>query len=620
VTGTTATNIFFIYQNKGCTLKGARIDQLTCTLPLLFFFYNSYKTQRIKAKFGKLNYYTMTRHWEPSHFDHGQLPALQEATKLDPVFCKLLLQRGLNKAEAANQFFHPKLKELHDPFLMKDMYVAVGRINKAIANQEPILIYGDYDVDGVCSVAMFFSFLEEYHHTLLYYIPDRYREGYGISMEGIHFANENEVKLIITIDCGIRAVDQIAMANTLGMDVIVCDHHLTGPVIPDALAILNPQQADCNYPFPSLCGCGVAFKLAQALCMANEWPAENYLQLLDFVAIATACDIVPVLDENRVLVYWGLEQIKNTKREGLLALLTLSQRGDPLSVSDLVFGIGPMINAAGRLGDAKESVLLLLTKDDEEANNQAAWLHQQNENRKAIDQQTVKEAILLLENEDNSDKIIVLFQSNWHKGIVGIVASRLVDRYQKPTIVLAESAGLAVGSARSISGFDVNALIGKCDHLLTTYGGHKYAAGLTLPLENVAPFKEEIEKILATEEMPTPSIKYALELPLEKIDFDLYEQLQQFAPFGPGNRNPVFVSKSVSLYSTPRLLKKSHLQFSINIPSNNSIKCIAFNQADSLMILQEESPFDICYNLMENNWNGIRSLQLNIKGIRRQAE
>ncbi len=567
----------------------------------------------------KLNHHTMTRNWEPSHFDEGQLPVLQEATKLDPVFCKLLLQRGINSSKATNRFFKPELKELHDPFLMKDMYVAVGRINKAIANQEPILIYGDYDVDGVCSVAMFFSFLEEYHHSLLYYIPDRYSEGYGISMEGIHFANENEVKLIIAIDCGIRAVDQIAMANTLGMDVIVCDHHLPGSVIPEALAILNPQQTDCKYPFPSLCGCGVAFKLAQALCITNEWPAENYLNLLDFVAIATACDIVPVLDENRVLLYWGLEQMKTTKREGLIALLAISQRGNPLSVSDLVFGLGPMINAAGRLGDAKESVFLLLSKDEEEANNQAAYLHQQNENRKAIDQQTVQEAILLLEKEDNPGKSIVLFQSNWHKGIVGIVASRLVDRFQKPAIVLAESAGAAVGSARSISGFDVNALIGKCDHLLTTYGGHKYAAGLTLPVENVDPFKEEIEKILTDEEMPVPSIKYALELPLEKINFDFYEQLQQFAPFGPGNRNPVFVSKSVALYSTPRLLKKSHLQFSINSPSNNNtIKCIAFNQADSLMILQEDSPFDICYNLMENNWNGIRSLQLNIKGIKRK--
>lgn len=561
----------------------------------------------------------MTKIWEPSHFDQGQLPTLLEATKLDPVFCKLLLQRGINEPKAANHFFHPELKELHDPFLMKDMYVAVGRINKAIANQDSILIYGDYDVDGVCSVSMFYSFLEEYHHNLLYYIPDRYNEGYGISMEGIHFANENDVKLIIAIDCGIRAVEQVKMASTLDMDVIICDHHLPGPIIPEALAILNPQQSDCNYPFPSLCGCGVAFKLAQALCTANEWPEENYLELLDFVAIATACDIVPALDENRVLLSWGLKQIKKTKREGLLALLTLSQRSDPLSVSDLVFGLGPMINAAGRLGDAKESVLLLLSKEEDEANNQAAYLHQQNENRKSIDQQTVQEAILLLENEGNLGKAILLFQSNWHKGIVGIVASRLVDRFQKPTIVLAESAGAAVGSARSISGFDVNALIGKCDHLLTTYGGHKYAAGLTLPIENITHFKNEIENILATEEMPTPKIKYALELPLEKINFEFYEQLQLFAPFGPSNRNPVFLSKSVSLYSTPRLLKKSHLQFSINAPSDsNTIKCIAFNQADSLMILQEESPFDICYNLMENNWNGIRSLQLNIKGIRRQ--
>lgn len=558
----------------------------------------------------------MMKHWEPIPYNEGQLDALKQMVDLDSAFQKLLLQRGINSPESAEQFFNPSLKNLHDPFLIKDMYVAVGRINKAIAKEEAILIYGDYDVDGVCSVSMMHDFLELHHPNLLYYIPDRYTEGYGISMEGIHFASENEVSLIIAIDCGIRAVAQAAMATTLGIDLIICDHHLPAETLPDALAILNTQQSDCNYPFPSLCGCGVAFKLAQALCISNEWPDEQYLELLDIVAIATACDIVPLLGENRILVFAGLQQIKQTKRAGLEALLHISQRGNPLTVSDLVFGLGPMINAAGRLGDAKESVLLLLSKNEEEANAQAAYLHQQNENRKAIDQQTLQEAIALLEKENENSKSIVLFQSNWHKGIVGIVASRLVERFQKPAIVLAESAGAAVGSARSIAGFDINNLIGQCEELLTTFGGHKYAAGLTLPVDNIAPFKKKIEQLLEVEDMPLPHVKYAFELPLEKIDFDFYERLQQFAPFGPGNRNPVFITRSVTLYGNPKLLKKSHLQFSIVLSSGEGLKCIAFNQPEHLTILKEENPFDICYNLMENNWNGIRSLQLNIKDIK----
>ncbi|MFK7809647.1 MAG: single-stranded-DNA-specific exonuclease RecJ [Saprospiraceae bacterium] len=562
----------------------------------------------------------MIKHWEPQPFDNSNLPTLMSETKLSPLICQLLLQRGITSSADTKRFFDPKLSELHDPFLMRDMYVAVGRINQAIASQEPILIYGDYDVDGVCSVSMMYHFLQKHHQDLHFYIPDRYQEGYGISMEGIHFANEHEVKLIIAIDCGIRAVEQVAFAKKLDIEMIVCDHHLPGEQLPEAIAILNPKQANCDYPYKELCGCAVAFKLAQALSITNEWPTDNYLQLLDLVAIATSCDIVPLLDENRILVHQGVPLIEKANRTGISALLKISQRTKPISVSDIVFGLGPMINAAGRLGDAKEAVYLLLSQNEEEALEQALYLHQQNEERKLLNQEMARDAIVLLEKEDDSRKSIVLFQANWHKGIVGIVASRLVDKYHKPAIVLAESAGTAVGSARSISGFDINALIGKCSDLLTTYGGHKYAAGLTLPLENVTPFKERIEELLETEQLPEPAIKYALELPLKEINFEFYEALKKFAPFGPTNRNPVFLSTSVYLHSEPKVLKESHLKFQVtNDNTKETLSCIAFNQADALPLLQEREPFDVCYNLMENNWKGIRSLQLNIKAIRRST-
>ncbi|HHS96020.1 MAG TPA: single-stranded-DNA-specific exonuclease RecJ, partial [Phaeodactylibacter sp.] len=382
---------------------------------------------------------------------------------------------------------------------------------------------------------------------------------------------------------------------------------------------LNPQQAGCNYPFKTLCGCGVAFKFLQAVCITQEWAAGEYLSYLDLVATATACDIVPLLDENRVLVYFGLKRLEENARVGFRALIQISERSLPLRVSDLVFGLGPMINAAGRLGDAKESVRLLICTDVQEAQTQARHLQVQNENRKALDQQILNEAIGLLEKKALGNSI-VLFDTRWHKGIVGIVASRLVERYHKPTIVLAESAGQAVGSARSVPGVDISSLIGKCDSLLTNYGGHKHAAGLTLPIENVPALQKKIEALLSEETIGDVIIYIAAHITLAEISFELYEKIQSFAPFGPSNRTPVFATEKVLLYGTPRLLKRSHLQFEIISTTGKRYRCIAFSQAHHLSILQEDSPFDICYTLMENNWNGIRSLQLNIKDIRRSEE
>ncbi len=557
----------------------------------------------------------MTKLKQNAPVDAFALAELQRATGLDELFCNLLLQRGITTAAGAHQFFHPDLDHLHDPFLMKDMYTAVGRLNRALDQGQSILIYGDYDVDGVSSVAMMHSFLSDHSSQIQYYIPDRYREGYGISNEGIHFAIDHNIDLLLAIDCGIRAIDQVALAKKHGIDTIICDHHLPGNELPEALAILNPKQANCKYPYDGICGCGIGFKLIQALCMANQWPEESYYSLLDFVATATACDIVPLTGENRVLVHFGLQQLEQTQRHGFNALLQISQRGTPLSVSDLVFGLGPMINAAGRLGDARESVRLLLAQNETEANHLAVLLQHQNETRKSIDQRTVKEATELLQQESPDTKGIVLFQPQWHKGIVGIAASRLVERFRKPAVVLAESNGQAVGSARSIAGVDISHIIGQCAELLTTYGGHQHAAGLTLPIENVPALKEKVELLLQDQPPPPPTLPYTTLLPLNKIMPAFYQTLRRFAPFGPGNRNPVFLATNVELYDTPRLLKKRHLQFRVTQNESDPFKCIAFNQPQSLSILQEASPFNIYFNLQENNWNQQSILQLNIKRI-----
>ncbi len=560
----------------------------------------------------------MKKQWLLPKIDAKEIADLQKQTGLDEILCQMLIERGVKSPKAIETFFEPKLKDLYDPFLLKDMYIAVGRLNKALESGEKILIYGDYDVDGTTSVAMLYTFLEPYHDAIDFYIPDRYKEGYGVSTEGIQYAVDHEIALIIAVDCGIRAVDQVAVAKSHGIDFIICDHHLPGNEIPDAIAILNPQRADCDYPFKGLCGCGVVFKFIQGFAIANEFAEESVFDLLDFVAVATACDIVPLLDENRILMHFGLKSINQTNHVGFNALMLESKRKPPMTVSDLVFGLGPMINAAGRLSDAKQSVKMLLAHTDEEARNYAKQLFYRNEERKEMDRELVAEAekLILAMPDWESKRSFVLYQPHWHKGIVGIAASRIVDKFNRPTIILTKNDGNLVGSARSISGVDIHQAIGNCSNLLLNFGGHQYAAGLTLEENNLNEFRDRIESQLSeySETKQVPEIKITGELELDKISAGFFKRLKQFAPFGPGNRNPVFVSRQVSDTGGSKLLKGDHLQLQIVKDDSRVYKCIAFGQGDYFYDIQK-GPFDICYNLQENTWMNKTTLQLNIKDI-----
>ena len=560
----------------------------------------------------------MKKQWVLPETNEQMVADLQKQTGFDPILCSMLYHRGILSEDDIGGFLEPNLQNLHDPFLLKDMYVAVGRLNKALETGEKILIYGDYDVDGTMSVAMLYTFLEPYHEAIDYYIPDRYKEGYGISMQGIEFAIENKVELIIAIDCGIRAVEQVAHAKANGIDFIICDHHLPGKELPNAVAILNPKRLDDTYPFKELCGCGVAFKFIQGFAAANEFSEDSVIDLLDFVTVATACDIVPLLDENRILMHFGLKSINQTKHVGFRALIRESGRKSPMTVSDLVFGLGPMINAAGRLSDAKQAVKMLLAHSDEEASNYAKQLFYRNEERKEMDRELVKEAeqLILAIPDWELKRSFVLYQPHWHKGIVGIAASRLVDKFNRPTIVLTKSEGFLVGSARSISGVDIHQAIDSCADLLVNFGGHQYAAGLTLAEENLVAFQDRLETQFSQfeETKQAPKIKVESEIELKQVSFDFYKQLRKFAPFGPGNRNPIFVSRGVSDTGNSRVLKGDHLQLRIKKGDSEVYKCIAFGQADYFSDIQKR-PFDICYNLQENTWKNKTTLQLNVKDI-----
>ena len=560
----------------------------------------------------------MKKQWLLPKTNRKELADLQKQTGLDEILCQMLIERSIKSPDDLDAFFEPKLENLYDPYLLKDMYVAVGRLNKALKSGEKILIYGDYDVDGTTSVAMLYTFLEPYHDAIDFYIPDRYKEGYGVSIQGIQYAIDHEISLIIAVDCGIRAVDQVAHAKSHNIDFIICDHHLPGSQLPNALAILNPQRLDCTYPFKGLCGCGVVFKFIQGFAIANEFAEEAVLDLLDFVAVATACDIVPLLDENRILMHFGLKNINQTTHVGFNALIRESGRKTPMTVSDLVFGLGPMINAAGRLSDAKQSVNMLLAHTEEEAGNYAKQLFYRNEERKEMDRDLVNEAekLILAMPDWESKRSFVLYQPHWHKGIVGIAASRIVDKFNRPAIILTKNEGNLVGSARSISGVDIHQAIGNCSDLLINFGGHQYAAGLTFEEKNLTEFRDRIETQLSQydETKQAPKIKVAGELELEKINDGFFQKLRKFAPFGPANRNPVFVSRQVSDTGGSKLLKGDHLQLHITKDDSPVYKCIAFGQGDFFYEIQK-GPFDICYNLQENTWMNKTTLQLNIKDI-----
>lgn len=562
----------------------------------------------------------MKKRWNLLSTDPTIVQHLQDVLKIHPVFCQLLVQRGISTFEEARQFFRPSLEELHDPFLMKDMNLAINRISLAIQKNEKILLYGDYDVDGTTSVALLFSFLKKYHSDLDYYIPDRYKEGYGISFAGIDYAKQNGISLIIAMDCGIKANEKVKYAQGFDIDFIICDHHLPEGELPPAVAVLDPKRADCPYPYKELSGCGITFKLVQAFIEQHSLEMSELVELLDFVVISIACDIVPMLGENRTLAFFGLQQLNETKRLGLQSLIEVSGRQFPLNVNDIVFGLGPMINAAGRLADARQSVRLLLSKDKTVAKENAQALHQSNQKRKEFDAQIVQEAKMLLEENENLDqqKSIVLFQPHWHKGIVGIAAARIVESHHRPTIILTESNGLAVGSARSVKGFNIHHAIKKCEHLLENFGGHAHAAGLSIATDKVDLFIKKFEEVVQAtivEDDLQPEVNITAVLDLKNITPQFWNILRQFAPFGPQNRNPVFATKDVKDTGFSRLLKGNHLKLQMKQDGSEVMNGIAFGMGDYFPEVQNQQ-FHICYTINENNWRDKISLQLNVRDIR----
>lgn len=553
--------------------------------------------------------------------DEEQVKSLSSSIKINEVLSSLLIQRSYTTFDEAKAFFRPHLGQLHDPFLMKDMEKAVNRLSEAIFNREKILIYGDYDVDGTTAVALVYGFLNRYHKDIGYYIPDRYDEGYGISEAGVLWAAENEFSLIIALDCGIKAVNKARLAKSLGIDLIICDHHLPGDELPDAYAILDPKQPDCKYPFDGLSGCGVGFKLLQAFAIQNSVDLQELYLYLDLVAVSIASDIVPVTGENRVLTYFGLRKLTSSPLPGLKALKQLAGLKEEVTVSKIVFGIGPRINAAGRMDHANIAVRLLLARNDEEAEELAAQLDQKNTMRKGFDESITKEALALLEEADLVQKSFstVLFKGDWHKGVIGIVASRCIERFYRPTIILTQSDNKATGSARSVVGFDVYEAIAECADLLDQYGGHKYAAGLTLNIDNLEAFKVKFEEVVARKikpDMLEPQVEIDLAIPLEAINFKFYNILKQMAPFGPGNMQPVFVSTNV-IAKSARQLKDIHLKmFLTQENSRASVEAIAFGFGEYYDVISNGTPFHVAYTLEENEFMGNKSLQMHVKDIR----
>jgi single-stranded-DNA-specific exonuclease len=547
--------------------------------------------------------------------------ALSKAINLNKVLTSVLVQRGINSYEEAKRFFRPQLSYLHDPFLMKGMDLAVKRIQTAIELNQKILIYGDYDVDGTTAVATVYSFFKQRYPQLDFYIPDRYTEGYGISFMSIDWASNNDFSLIIALDCGIKSVDKIAYANNKGVDFIICDHHLPGDEIPAAIAVLNPKQLDCTYPFKELSGAGIGYKLIQGYAIQNNIPSIEVERYLDLGAVSVASDLVPILDENRVLAHFGLKKLKQQPNNGLKALLEAYPDKPEFGVNDIVFFIGPRINAAGRIADAKDSVRLMTADSMEDAKKIAYQVNQHNIERRTFDQSITEHAFELIEKDPGfiDRKSTVLFHNEWHKGVIGIVASRLIEKYYRPTIVLTESNGMATGSARSVEGFDLYGAIEACSELLDQYGGHTHAAGLTLKLENLSKFIEKFETVVAkniVERSLTPEIEYDVEIPLRTITPKFFSVLKQFSPFGPGNLNPVFMSKNVWDVGDATIVGNNHLKLSLTQEEGGRIfKAIGFGLGEHYDKVSQGISFDICFTIEENHFNGHVNLQLNIKDI-----
>lgn len=555
--------------------------------------------------------------------DSAVVVHLSKELGLNADLATILALRGVATFEEAKDFFRPALAQLHDPFLMMDMDKAVERIAKAWENGEKILVYGDYDVDGTTSVALLYSFLKDKGEAG-FYIPDRYGEGYGLSEKGVRFAKENGYSLIITLDCGIRAEAMAKLVNELEMDLIICDHHLPGENLPEAAAILNPKQSGCEYPYKELCGCGVGFKLAQALSIKYDFPLEEVFKHLDILSVAIAADIVDMRGENRILSHFGMELINTHPRMGIRKMLEQRKGNGPLSVSDMVFTLGPKINAAGRIGSGETAVSLLISDDDKVAEDIHHQISEFNQTRRGLDTGVTEEALEILSKDESSlsKKSMVLYSDTWHKGVVGIVASRMVDRYYRPTIILTGSEEMVSGSARSVVGFDIHHAISECSDLLEQYGGHQMAAGVTLKKENVKPFQDRFEEVVSgmiTEEHLTPVLDIDEEISLTRITDKFVSVIKQFAPFGPGNLNPVFRSNRLIAMDVRKVgAEDKHIKLSVADPfhHNRQVEAIAFNLGQHYEAIADGGQFDLAYTIEENHWNGRVTIQLNVKDIK----
>lgn len=554
-------------------------------------------------------------------YDEGAVNLLQEEVKVSQTIARLLSQRGVSTFEEARSFFRPSLDQMHDPFLMADMDKAVNRLTEAIGSEQKILIYGDYDVDGTTSVATFYGFLNSFYDRLGYYIPDRYKEGYGVSTEGIEYAKENGYSLIVTLDCGIKAVDKVQLANDLNIDVIICDHHMPGEELPAAHAVLDPKRLDCSYPYKELSGCGVGFKLLHGFCLQSDIELNELYDYLDLLAVSIASDIVPITGENRVMAHFGLKKLNSAPRPGLKALIEFNKVQTNLTISSVVFGIGPRINASGRMGHAGAAVELLLADTEESARQLADSINDKNDARRDFDSSITEEAIAMIETDEGfgEAKSTVLYKEDWHKGVIGIVASRCIDKFYKPTVILTESNDMVTGSARSVRGFDVYEAICECSDLLEQFGGHMYAAGVTMPIDNVQAFKERFEEVVArkiTDDQLTPCLKVDSIMRLEEIDQRFYNIVSQLAPFGPQNLQPVFVSENVHATNV-KVLKEQHLKFIVRQEGTNvAYDVIGFGFGEYSDLIDSGMRFNIAYTVEENEFRGHKSLQLFVKDIK----
>ena len=558
--------------------------------------------------------------------DPENVAQLSAELGIDPVLASLLVTRGVHTFEEARSFFRPSLSALHDPFLMKDMDLAVARLEKAVASQEKILVYGDYDVDGTTAVALVYSFIRRLTSSVDFYIPDRYDEGYGVSKKGIDWASDNGFTLIITLDCGIKAIDKVKYAADKGIDLIICDHHLPEEEIPAVAAVLDPKREDCTYPFDDLSGCGVGFKLVQAYSQKNGLPFESLLPLLDLLVVSIASDLVTVVGENRVLAHFGLKRLNEEPRIGLQAMINLAnlEQGH-VTIDDIVFKIGPRINAAGRMESGRLAVELLTAETEEAAVTIGSQINDNNNERKSIDREITKAALDMVQDGTccSSENAVIVYGPDWNKGVVGIVASRLVEAYYKPAFVLTKSNGFVTGSARSVRGFDLYEAISSCADLLENYGGHIYAAGLTLREENLPEFVRRIDKYVGehiSDEMATPIVDVDSEINFSQITPKFFRILKQFQPFGPGNSAPVFLTKNVYDDGNGRKVGPGgqHLKLELIQESQpyHQISAIAFNMASLFEHIRNGNPIDICYSVVENYYRGNSTIQLRIKDMR----